>query len=116
MVMAPMLHVNGLQEIRRELRQEFARLAAEEARQSSSAVDAAMQAAVEPLAFTLSARRRVRHWVDGLVIGSDVFVRDVMCRVRPKAAVAKHRLARAASTIPGGTPICCWRRLRTIAT
>ena len=53
----------------------------------------------KPVTFTLSARRRVRHWVDGLVIGSEIFVRDVMSRVRPKATVAKHRLARAAMSV-----------------
>ena len=115
-MVGPMLHVNGLQEIQQELRQELARLAAEEARQSPAEVDAAMLAASEPVTFTLSAQRRVRHWVDGLVIGSEVFVRNVMSRVRPKAAVARHRLARAAASIPGLVPICCWRRLRTITT
>ena len=112
--LGPMLQVNVLQEIQQELRKEFARLAAEEARQPPQAVDAAIAAAEEPVAFTLPAQRRVRHWLDGLVIGSEIFVRDVMSRLRPKAAVAKHRLARAASALPDVAPICCWRRLRTI--
>jgi hypothetical protein len=33
-----------------------------------------MAAALPPPDFTLSARRRVRHWVDGLDIGSELFV------------------------------------------
>ena len=115
-VMGSMCHVNGLEDVQRALRAEFARLAAEEARQSPAEVDAAMLAAAEPARFTLSAQRRVRHWVDGLVIGSEVFVRDVMSRVRPKAAVAKHRLTRAAASLPGVVPVCCWRRLRTMTT
>ena len=112
--LGPMLQAEGLPGLEQELRKEFARLAAEEARQPPPAVDAAIAAAEAPVAFTLSTQRRVRHWVDGLVIGSEVFVRDVMSRVRPKAAVAKHRLAVATESIPGNAPVCCWRRLRTI--
>ena len=65
--------------------------------------------------FTLSARRRVRHWVDGLVIGSELFVRDTLRRCRPEAPADTHRLAQA--TIPDGPTlpaIYCWRRLRVM--
>ena len=65
--------------------------------------------------FTLSARRRVRHWVDGLVIGSELFVRDTLRRCRPEAPADTHRLAHA--TVPdGSTPpaLYCWRRLRVM--
>jgi hypothetical protein len=113
-MVGPMLQLDDLADVQQELRKEFARLAAEEDQQPPKAVDAAIAAAETPVAFTLCAQRRVRHWVDGLVIGSEVFVRDVMSRVRPKATVAKHRLARAAASIPRVAPVCCWRRLRTI--
>jgi hypothetical protein len=64
--------------------------------------------------FTLSARRHVRHWVDGLVIGSELFVRDTMRRVRSESDVRRHRLARTAPLLPDALPICCWRRLRVM--
>ena len=73
---------------------------------------AAEAANAAPL-FSLSARRRVRHWVDGLVIGSELFVRDTLRRCRPEAPADKHRLAQA--TVPDDPTLpalCCWRRLR----
>jgi len=108
--------LNGLEPkaLQAELRKEFARLAAEDAgaREAQIAADTA-QPVAEP-AFTLSARRRVRHWVDGLVIGSELFVRETMRRFRTEPEVARHRLARAEAASVGREPICCWRRLRGI--
>jgi len=66
--------------------------------------------------FTLTARRRVRHWVDGLVIGSELFVRETIRRCRPEVPADKHRLARApAPPVPDAPVVCCWRRLRAWA-
>ena len=96
--------------IRRALREEFARLAAEEAEANSTEIAAAVQSAGREPSFTLSARRRVRHWVDGLVIGSEIFVRETMCRVRTEAEVARHRLVRAGITAREAEFVCCWRR------
>ena len=100
--------------IRRALREEFARLAVEEAQATPAAVEAAIAEAGKEPPFTLSARRRVRHWVDGLVIGSELFVRETLRRVRTEAEVARHRLAAAAPTEPEAEPVCCWRRLRVL--
>ncbi|MBM4153855.1 MAG: hypothetical protein FJ221_02345 [Lentisphaerae bacterium] len=101
--------------LRRELRLEFERLAAEDLARAQTAAGhepAQAKSAGPEIAFTLSARRRVRHWVDGLVIGSELFIRDIMRRVRTGEEVARHRMAR--TTPPAGTPaeICCWNRLR----
>jgi hypothetical protein len=98
--------------IARALREEFARLAAEEAQSAPAQVDEAIAAAGIEAPFTRSARRRVRHWVDGLVIGSELFVRETMGRVRTQAEIARHRLARADTTAVDAPPLCCWRRLR----
>jgi hypothetical protein len=70
--------------------------------------------AYQVMPFTLSARRHVRHWVDGLVSGSELFVRDTMRRVRSESDVRSHRLARTAPLLPEALPICCWRRLRVM--
>ena len=64
--------------------------------------------------FTLRLDRRVRYWVDGLVIGSELFIRDTMRRARGEAAVAKRRLTRALpARSDAPTPnLCAYRRLR----
>lgn len=64
--------------------------------------------------FVLEVGRRVRHWVDGLVIGSERFVRETMRRVRGEVAVARRRLVRAVGPGAEIAPLCCWQRLRTI--
>jgi REP element-mobilizing transposase RayT len=100
--------------VRRELRGEFARLTAEDATAQPVAVEASVATARAEPAFSLTAGRRVRHWVDGLVIGSELFIRDTMRRARPEAEVKRHRLAKAEPSTPEALPICCWRRLRII--
>ncbi|NLF22880.1 MAG: hypothetical protein GX590_06920, partial [Lentisphaerae bacterium] len=86
------------------LQERFARDAAE---------DAAAQGSIEttpPCAFLLTARRRVRHWSDGLVIGSELFVRETVRRARPAIAKLSHRLARSVPTAESPASLCCWRR------
>lgn len=51
--------------------------------------------------------RRVRYWVDGLAIGSELFVRHVMATHHPRSAT--RRIMRDAESDP---PLACWRRLR----
>ena len=100
--------------IRGELRRAFVRRAGEDAREPEIQIAAAVaQAGVEP-PFTLCAGRHVRHWVDGLVIGSELFVRETMRYVRPASLVTRHRLARAETLIAGELAVCCWRRLRVM--
>lgn len=94
------------------LRGEFARLAAEEARRGTEERKAVITETGKDPSFTLRARRRVRHWVDGLVIGSELFVRETLRQVRGEAEVARHRLARTVSEEGEAPPVYCWRRLR----
>jgi len=98
--------------IRKELARALADCDTEAATGTSG--QAAGAANASPL-FSLSARRRVRHWVDGLVIGSELFVRDTLRRCHPEAPADTHRLAHA--TVPDGSTLpalCCWRRLRVM--
>jgi REP element-mobilizing transposase RayT len=88
------------------LKDRFARDAAEDAAQKGN------PAVSTPCEFLLTARRRVRHWVDGLCIGSELFVREAVSRARPSSAKPKHRLAKASPTPDAPDAICCWRRLR----
>ncbi len=100
--------------VRTALRQEFARLAAEDAKALPAVAEAVVAAAAAEPPFALTAQRRMRHWVDGLVIGSELFVRETMRRVRSDAEVGRHRLARAAPEQPDAALVCCWRRLRVM--
>lgn len=56
-------------------------------------------------------RRRLRCWVDGVVIGSELFVRETMARVRSPRELARQRL----TGLLGAPPLWCWTRLRTAA-
>lgn len=58
--------------------------------------------------FVLTVQRRVRHWSDGLVIGSKLYLLEVMSRHADAEAVKRHRPARA----QGSSEIYTWRRLR----
>ncbi|HMP34486.1 MAG TPA: transposase [Kiritimatiellia bacterium] len=51
--------------------------------------------------------RRIRYWVDGLVIGSELFVRTVMSTHHPQASC--RRIMNRATDEP---PLACWRRPR----
>jgi REP element-mobilizing transposase RayT len=64
----------------------------------------------ESSGFTTQVGRRVRHWTDGLIIGSRVFLCDVMARHRPQQAVKRHRLATTSENIH--SELCAWRRVR----
>jgi len=52
---------------------------------------------------------RVRYWVDGLVIGSELFVRGVMANHHPCSDT--RRIMTQSEVDP---PLACWRRLRVV--
>jgi REP element-mobilizing transposase RayT len=83
---------------------------------SPQAVEALALKAAEKQPFALRMDRRVRYWVDGLVIGSDLFVKNVMARARGEAAVAKRRLTRAlVPDMAAPRPqLYCFKQLREI--
>lgn len=98
--LGPVLGAETLDDLFRRLRRELVADASE--RTASSEADAG---------FVLTARRRVRFWRDGVVIGSELFVREVMSRVRSREEVRRHRLARS-RPMPSVNPLHAWRRLR----
>ena len=67
-------------------------------------------AGAEASGFTTDVGHRVRHWTDGLVIGSRIFLSEVMASYKPSATLARHRIARANETAAGD--LCAWRRVR----
>ena len=88
------------------LKARFARDATEEAAQRGTS------GIPPPCEFMLTTRRRVRHWADGLVIGSELFVREAIRHARPSLAKPFHRIAKAAPVSGASDALCCWRRLR----
>jgi hypothetical protein len=57
----------------------------------------------------------VRYWADGLVIGSELFVTDVMTATRGQAHMRRRRLTRAVDMVRAPAQLCCYRQLRAIA-
>jgi hypothetical protein len=94
-----------------ELAANMARIAGGERGEDSETIFAEEEAARSSRdRFTVTARRRVRYWTDGVVIGSELFVRDVAAKLFDVRHALKKRLARG--TPPGcGNPLFAYRRL-----
>jgi hypothetical protein len=57
----------------------------------------------------------VRYWVDGLVIGSELFVRNTVAKYRTAVNVKKRRLVRALRPDQQSEPaLCCFKQLRVL--
>jgi REP element-mobilizing transposase RayT len=92
-----LLQVDSLQGVYDRMKCEFARLRAVEQRQTEQQIEATVAVAAEKEKFVTRLDRRVRYWVDGLVIGSDLFVRKTAGRSLTRINVKKRRLVRALS-------------------
>lgn len=101
-----------LAEIQRRFRVEFARLHAAESGARPDQVEAAMRQAERAPAFELRLDRRVRYWSDGLVIGSEAFVRETAARFWTPDRIRRQRLAAVQG--PAGTQLCACRRLHAL--
>lgn len=64
--------------------------------------------------FTLTVHRRVRYWTNGLVIGSRLYLREVMARHRDEDELRRHRTARAQAERGAAPSLYAWRTLRDI--
>jgi hypothetical protein len=109
-----LLHVPDQRALYGLLRKEFARLAT--LRQPLAVVEQAIAEAGKPLGFSTVASRRMRYWTDGLVIGSKLFVTEIMTQARGAEHMAKRRLAVAAEETVAGLRLVCYRRLRVDVT
>jgi len=85
-VFSELLQINSLQELKIELQKEFANISATESGKSPEKVKIAIAVAAEKEPFTRRTDRRVRYWVDGLVIGSDIFVMNTVAKARGSMA------------------------------
>jgi hypothetical protein len=84
--------------------------------QPQAIVEAVALRAAEKEAFSTRVDRRVRYWVDGLVIGSDVFVKTLVAQARGEWAVNKRRLTRAVAPDPAAPRpvLSAFKQLRAI--
>jgi putative transposase len=72
-------------------------------------LDAQGEEARRPDSMPLHLLRRVRHWTDGGIIGSKLFVMDTLAKFRPPEYAKKKRLSRGCI---GDTVLYSFRRLR----
>jgi hypothetical protein len=68
--------------------------------------------AAEKEPFSTQLDRRVRYWVDGLVIGSELFVRNTVAAGRVRYKVKKRRLTRAVERTGRKEPLYSFKQLR----
>lgn len=109
-----LLGVQSLADLHRELRKEFARIRATEARQSPEQINAAIAVAAEKERFTTCVDRRVRYWVDGMVIGSERFVLNTLSITRTHARFTKRPWVQAVASDLKQVDLYCCRQLRVL--
>jgi hypothetical protein len=88
------------------LRIKLARMAAVEADRDNETVTAAMDRAGRRPAFGLTVRRRVRHWSDGAIIGSKLFVKTLTAEFYGAARAERKRFDES------GSGLVSFRQLR----
>jgi REP element-mobilizing transposase RayT len=93
----------GLAQIYDSLRQAFAELRGVEVHPDGKLV-----------AFTIHLDRRVRYWVDGLVIGSDLFIRNLACRYEGILRTHCRAFTQAKAKDQTAFPLCCYKQLRSV--
>lgn len=113
-VLEGLLHAESQGDLHRAMRMEFARIAAVEARRSLSEEEAAVEQAGKTIPFRRRVDRHLRDWVDGAVIGTELFVMEVMSRARPGLDMKKRRLSRAVDMAHSAAQLCCGKQLRVI--
>ncbi len=106
-----LLHTEQSKDIMRQLSKDIAYMTAIEAKQSPDQLHAAVQKAGSKVAFTTRVDRRVRYWVDGLIIGSEIFVRETMAQARGRTHAAKRRLTPAVLIHSDTTKLTSYRQL-----
>ncbi|MCE9616374.1 MAG: hypothetical protein K8T26_19045 [Lentisphaerae bacterium] len=110
-----LLQVNTTQELRQALHREFTRIQATTVRVPSERLSDAMARKGRPEPFTTQIDRRVRYWVDGLVIGSECFVQSTVATMRTKHIFSKRRLSRAVGRPNEPRPdLVCYKHLRAL--
>lgn len=103
-----------LKDIKKRFRTEIARRRAYETGASTPEIEAAVADAAKPTDFALCVTRRVRYWTDGLVIGTEKFVLDMVARAYAGAQAAEPILKRATRN-GEDSDLWAYRHLRSLA-
>ena len=111
--LSALLSVKDMAEIRTELRKHIAHVAAMDAGHPTKTVKTAIAVAGRPEPFSTRVDRRVRYWVDGLVIGSDLFVLNTVTEARIRFCRKRRRLTRAVGPNREPIPLCAFKQLRS---
>jgi len=86
-----------------------------EQKQTPEQIGTAIAVAAEKEPFVTRLDQRVRYWVDGLVIGSELFVRNTVTRYRVRGKLGKRRFVRALRTDRQPEPaLYCFKQLRVL--
>ena len=95
-----------------ELTANMARIAAGERGEDSETILAEEEDARDTRSrFTVTARRRVRYWTDGAVIGSELFVREIAAKLFGSDRAKRKRLAKGSPPGPSDAPLFAYRQL-----
>ena len=113
-VLMGLLHIDDMDGLRTQLKKAFAYHKAVDARKTPDEVDTAIAVAAEKEKFSTKLDRRVRYWVDGLVIGSDIFVRNTVAVGRVKCKAEKRRLTRAVDRKETKQELYSFKQLRVL--
>ena len=92
-------------------RSELTRIVVGEAGADSEEIHAAQQQARRKESMPIRFLRRTRHFSDGAIIGSKLFIREVAGRFQEQERVNKKQFSRGIS--PSGTAIYCFRKLQS---
>ena len=115
-IFVELLHDKSLQDLKIELQKEFANIKQTETGKSPEKINIAIATAAEREPFTRRIDRHVRYWVDGLVIGSDIFVLDTVSKARGTMALTKKRLACTTDSSTSLPQLYSFKNLRTLVT
>ena len=96
-----------------KLREAVLEALAEESGMNDGDVKLAKVSRGQPLGFSSKTRLRMRYWVQGVVIGSELFVRDVMGRVRGVQYIQSRRLTPSQDALTEPR-LYSYRRLRHV--
>lgn len=106
------LHEKNLRSLQSRIRRELAAQEAIRRKLQPEVLEETLKNAGKPVKFYTEAIHRARYWVDGAVIGSELFVKELMTRVRGSAHMKKRRLTRAVEEEANGVHLVCYKQLR----
>jgi len=110
--LAGLFLLKDMQALRKAFQVAFVLKQAQDRHAPAKEIDAQVEEAKKPLPFHVELRRHSRYWVDGMVIGTELFVRDAITHVRGPSALKKRRLRKAVGE--SASELCCFKTLRSI--